>query len=426
VSPIIIILCYIIIIMGRGGGPITIPEAVIEEAFNKGEDFTISENEIAILTEPLEVPTGSTLLVEGTIDLGEGNILNVAVGSTLKLDGGTLTNTASDVEVSGILTSDNGQINIAGDLTVKSTGTAEFAGDNEITCNGLIVEAGGKLSGVGSSTKETLNMDIFSFLFAGMFGGGYDTVPGDNLTIKIRENGEFKVTTTGNLELAGVTLDLLAEGITTEIKGSLKLINPKLGDEVTGIVKNEILLGGNSLDIVGSDGKILTETDMAINKLETNMNRIENGTINITKGGTMSGNFDIEDTNISIGSPDGSPDGSTDSSALILGYMNENKDKFTRRGTLTYTVDDEADVTVHNFDGIKFVKGSITSVPLIRSVFPQGENSEAASPPDTFTYLKLHNPGFNISSTGSGWPTVVEYDAIDSSTTKKININMTA
>jgi hypothetical protein len=418
--------------MGRGGGPITIPEAVIEEAFNKGEDFTISENEIAILTEPLEVPTGRTLLVEGTIDLG-GNILNVAVGSTLKLDGGTLTNAAgSELNVDGNVEAVNSNINTPDTTVTVNAGGAVNAVDTPVNFNGLEVEAAGSVSTrysganryqvtMGTATVAgalevdaslgavKMNFNNLALTYNGTFDitgqpGSQDeqTTVSITNTMTVATDSVLSVTD-AVVDWTGVTAATIAGGLTMTTTATTGTATSTGAVLCLGIEGTE----GFTMNITGNANSITNAS------YPNYGNRIEGGTINLTEGGKMSGVYYIKNTKFNIGE-----EGTADGSVLILGDMNEAGNEFTTKGSLTY--DEEADVKVYNEEGIKFVKDSIISEGV---TFPQGTATESGG---VYTYPLSDNEGFDISSTGGGgiWPTVVEYDGLNSSTTKEININM--
>ena len=71
--------------MGGGGGPgRDIPQEVIQDALNAGEDFTLEENQTSTFTEDFEIPVGRTFTNDGTIDLGD---INYGAGISLEISG---------------------------------------------------------------------------------------------------------------------------------------------------------------------------------------------------------------------------------------------------------------------------------------------------------------------------------------------------
>ena len=123
--------------MGGGGGPgREIPEQVIQDALNNGEDFTLEENDTTNLTENLIIPEGRTLTNNGTIDLGEsgleitGNLIN----------NGTITNQAAGITVlkTGEIANFS-VININGTIVINTDGSFTFTNKGEVTAQKLEV-----------------------------------------------------------------------------------------------------------------------------------------------------------------------------------------------------------------------------------------------------------------------------------------------
>ena len=153
--------------MGGGGGPgREIPEQVIQDAFNNGEDFTLEENETTNLTEILIIPEGRTLTNNGTIDLGEsgleitGNLIN----------NGTITNQEASIEIkTGSAVTNNGTIDINGNLyiSVIPRGYVNVSNNGIYNFEGLFVTAGSQIDIkllAGSQTKFKYTEWVDEFL----------------------------------------------------------------------------------------------------------------------------------------------------------------------------------------------------------------------------------------------------------------------
>ena len=148
--------------MGGGGGPprVNVPEEVIQEAFDNGEDFTLESNEQTIVTKDLTIPAGVVFTVKGVLDLGEGNTFSEL--GQLIVDGGRVQNEGSDVVLSGDSTTifqNQGQLDIDGTLTVNKEVNITKTGDERfelIRVNELILKDNAKISltGVGGDYRE--------------------------------------------------------------------------------------------------------------------------------------------------------------------------------------------------------------------------------------------------------------------------------
>ena len=93
--------------MGGGGGPgREIPEQVIQDTLNNGEDFTLEENTTTNLTQNLIIPEGRTFTNNGTIDLGE---------SGFEIIGNLVNN--------GTITNQNAQISLVDGSSVRNYGS---------------------------------------------------------------------------------------------------------------------------------------------------------------------------------------------------------------------------------------------------------------------------------------------------------------
>jgi len=107
--------------MGGGGGPgRDIPEQVIKDTLNNGEDFTLAENETTYLTKILIIPEGRTLTNNGTIDLGEAGL---EIQGSL-INNGTITNQEARISITknGNVVN-GGNINLDGKISISTINT---------------------------------------------------------------------------------------------------------------------------------------------------------------------------------------------------------------------------------------------------------------------------------------------------------------
>jgi hypothetical protein len=117
---------------------VNVPEEVIQEAFDNGENFTLEENETTTLTQNLIVPSAVTFINKGTIDLKE---------STLEILGdfinqGTVTNQEASIVIkeNGNLTNNNlGVITLNGNIQLIPGGKGSLTNEGKLTAMQLEV-----------------------------------------------------------------------------------------------------------------------------------------------------------------------------------------------------------------------------------------------------------------------------------------------
>lgn len=366
---------------------------MIREAFENGEDFTIKENEIGLLSTNLKIPSGRTLTVDGTLDLGDGNEL--IIEGTLNGNGGSITNDNSDitVEEDGIVDFIRFGIDISGHLNIKGQLTAKGL---NLKVNELKIEENATVN-LSNFDGYTGSYNVFVILIASLFSL-FINESDELIPLTIRDNGAFTIGSNGNADFTNVAIKF-GNDITTEIKGKLLFKQD-----------NEIDLKWQTLNVIGNNGIIEVSNDSDDNELT-----VKSGTVvvkadkDIPGGGTIKGPIKYVDSNINIGNEDL---GSSDTSKLILGTLDSDTGKWPRTSNIFMKSTNL--LTVNNTDGLIFVRDTIIFDygPELKS-FPQGT-------PTGIVYPKDKNPNFTIPSP---FASALRYDDTLSNTKEQIQIS---
>ena len=171
------------------GGPDTVIDLadameIMDINKNVTSSNTYSQTQIVVITETLNLRTGTTTTILGQLQVNDGVVLTVESGATLVIDSETakmivdgiieveegakiLVNDADDVTVSGEVVS-NGEIYIDSTVTVKNGGSIVIEDADEssiVVLQGLTVENGGALTVMGQAAiaditnKGTVTLD---------------------------------------------------------------------------------------------------------------------------------------------------------------------------------------------------------------------------------------------------------------------------
>ena len=409
--------------MGGGGGPgREIPEQVIQDALNNGEDFTLEENETSTFTEDFEIPEGTTLTIRGTLDLGDGNTLTET--GKLVIDGGRVINEASNIILDGETTEiiNGGSIAINGVLTVNNdivvAQVPEF-GNPFVTAKKMILKGGVKLEVKDRdlTTKEEewlageleISPDPNFFAPVGLVG----------VLIEVTE--ELKVDVGSTLSLDNDSQIKIKEGAKAEIRGEIQLnqlADPKAVDPETGEILSRLPGFGqinNNGDLFIYEGGSIIHPEVGVGPSQI----VGNGTGTITVSGSNEDNVEskienvqIYDNEITVGEPPFFP-GAPILGKIYLGLTNENgaittplpNGRFNNQGAIDWDESYESNdvkLTVRANPGIVYYKDTRITAPEIVGEynyieFPQGEGAKdpVLDPAEEVTfYPKNDNPGF--------------------------------
>ena len=162
------------------GGPDTVIDLadameIVEINKNVTSSIPYSQTQIVVITETLNLRTGTTTTILGQLQVNDGVVLTVESGATLVIDSETakmivdgiieveegakiLVNDADDVTVSGEIVS-NGEIYIDSTVTVKNGGSIVIEDADEssiVVLQGLTVENGGALTVMGQAVIDDI------------------------------------------------------------------------------------------------------------------------------------------------------------------------------------------------------------------------------------------------------------------------------
>ena len=399
--------------MGGGGGPprVNVPEEVIQEAFDNGEDFTLESNEQTNLTKDLTIPAGVVFTVKGVLDLGEANIFTEL--GQLIVDGGRVQNEASDIVLSGNGTTifqNQGQLDIDGTLTVnKQVNIKTTTGDGRyeyINVKTLILDKDAEISVTGQGTSDITAAGVR--LFFGILQGEGDL----NIFIKesmtIEKGGELTLNNNAALNCSKSVVNV--EGLLKfDFTSLLRVINGELnvknGGSIVGLVKEDFLERKN--EIVGGVVNVYGEDSES-----SNISSIENCSF-----------IDVEQINIGKIIDDVVHPGK-----IFLGKFDSDQGVFTSANqSIEFEDSTTKPMTILSPAGLEYVNKEVERKPPIRFflgdvevAFPNGE-PEGTVP--QLKYPKSENPGFTITYDESGDPgkaaTVSRYADIND------NVNIT-
>ena len=409
--------------MGGGGGPgREIPEQVIQDALNNGEDFTLAENETTTFTEDLEIPQGRTLTVKGTLDLGDGNTLTE--NGRLVIDGGRIINDLGSVKlISDQTTRILGQILIDGVLTLGATGIVKQI-EVEPTPESAIpvIKAGtARVEGttVIKSDKATFDIGKYNLAFDYLEVEDSDeayTFDVKNLSfivINRLDIASVNVLQLDNKSLLGIHEDCIAN-----IKGTLSLDVTHDGTEDTGKIDNNGVI--NVIDA----GKIINPNSNTGAEITSSISSglDEKSIININGADSMIENVKISNNTVTIGTPDSA------TGRVFLGKFNEFPAQLSSslgEGALTWNskFEDRTKITCYTSQGVWFVDDDSIQFSKEGATenFPQGAPTTVGL---IDKYPQADNPGFLIEDNGADKDgSVFKLDAINDPTGQKISVD---
>jgi hypothetical protein len=392
--------------MGGGGGPphVNVPEEVIQEAFDNGEDFTLAENETTNLTKDLTIPAEVVFTVKGVLDLGEGNTLTEE--GQLIVDGGRIQNENADLVLSGDSTTifeNQGQLDTDGTLTVnkevKFITTLEDNIWESIRVNTLILGDNAKISLTGLG-KTTTMIAYFVRVNNGLYisEGDLNIIINESMTI---EKG-------GELTLNGY-VSLGCNRSVVNVEGLLKFDSTSS----VGLFDGELNVK-NGGSIVGID--------------EQFRNVIRGGVVNVYGTDSESGNTSyiencsfIDVHQINIGKI---IDNVEHPGKIYLGeYDTDNLFFTSAKQSIEFGKSTTKPMTILTNRGLEYVNVEVLGNPPItfflddeEVAFPNGDATVAFG---TSFYKLTENPGFTITYDESGDPdpgtsaTVSRYENIN-------------
>ena len=438
--------------MGGGGGPgREIPEQVIQDALNNGEDFTLRQNETTTLTQNLTVPAETTLTIEGTIDLGDGNTFQiVGDGEVIVTGSGIITNAASNIKVvdtatlqlqSGADILIDGNLELEDDSRLKVVFTASKA-QTRINVNVFSITGNATFEYEGVDTGATgLELNAFDLLLSSIPNEQLDEMVSTAITIK--EGGELTIEDGSELKLDDRSELVLLKDATMNCEGTLSLgCNPRkntdddkfpqfsisnLGQinvtgkgKIIGLTETETILGNDFINgEITAVGKILVKgTEASIQNVSIANNEIvvgdvanqvgENGKIILGEAGD-----DFFDTLTS------SVIGFTENEATAapggISFDSEASVKIYSEKGIVYLDPESADKP-DGYEGIKYNNSG-------EKQFPQGAETNEGL---VFTYTQANNPGFDIpydTIQGPSGPCVSRLDNLNNDANKLIAIN---
>ena len=274
--------------MGGGGGPtiIVIPQNVIQDALNAGDNFTLEENEKSIFSEDFEIPADTTFTNNGTIDLGEidFNILGTFVNN------GTVTNSSANIIIQeeGYMIN-NGSVTINGDIILNAyadTLIEKLRNSGIFQASELILETNSSsqltilMGSPQSSARYSTIMDLKSIKVKG--DGSAQILDYDEYEYRLTVRGELNVG--ANLDI-GTSVDLGTRQRAVLSLGTIKVaeskelsfLNPVIGLR-EAISNNGKINFNENTDVV-----IPANTTVRIRTLETG-ETINQGTISNNEG----------------------------------------------------------------------------------------------------------------------------------------------
>ena len=410
--------------MGGGGGPgREIPEQVIQDALNNGEDFTLEENETSTFTEDFEIPEGTTLTIKGTLDLGDGNTLTER--GKLVIDGGSIINEASNIILDGETTEiiNGGSIAINGVLTVNNdivvAKVPEF-GNPIVTAAKMILKGGVNLEvkdrDLTTKEDEWLMGELEITPDEGFF------IPAGLVGVLILVTEELKVDVGSTLSLDNDSKIKIKDGATAVIRGTIQLNqleDPKVVDPESGKLLPRVpgfgQINNNGYLFIYEGGSII-HPEVGVGPSQI----ISDGTGTITVSGSNEDlveskieNVQIYDNEITIGEPPFFP-GAPIFGKIYLGLTDGNdaittplpNGRFNNQGAIDWDeiyASNDAKLTVRANRGIVYYNDTRITVPDIVGEyynyleFPQGYgvNDGILDPTGEVTfYPQNDNPGF--------------------------------
>lgn len=394
--------------MGGGGGPprVNVPEQVIQDAFDKGEDFTLESNEQTNLTKDLTIPAEVVFTVKGVLDLGEGNTLTEE--GQLIVDGGRIQNEAADVVLSGDSTTifqNQGELETDGTLTINKDIdfretlmdlSHEYIKVNSLVLNGDATVTFNSISyQEGAGIINTLILNAKNRTSSEFLGNGI-------ITLKVRDTMEIENGATLKMgNLASLTI-----GSELEVKGLLELQADNIDSAISGTPDKVTSFRGSINVIEGGSIKGLPNTTDPTNNQKIIIRG--GGGVNVfgeDSEGEISSieNCSFVNSEITIGkiSDEGIIDGK-----IYLGEYDTDSGFFSSANQfIDFNSDFElrSKMTVFPNAGLEFVKLRGKRIVPITFYFNNNDdvrfpNGDAKEEFSTFFYKKTENPGFIITT----------------------------